>query len=139
MPTDLERAVLGLHDLATTTTASAEHVLGTHGLSLTSGLALWWLDPEADPLTMGEIATGMRCSAANVTYVLDRLDSAGLVRRSTASSDKRRRVVALTRQGVQVRSDMIATVLRDSPLARLSASELRSLLHVLATASAQSH
>jgi DNA-binding MarR family transcriptional regulator len=129
--TDLERAVLGLHDLATMTTASAEAVLGGHGLSLTSGLALWWLDPGGDPRTMGELASAMRCSPANVTYVLDRLDSAGLVQRSVAATDRRRRVITLTERGVELRAELVAAVVRDSPVARLTRSELATLLRVV--------
>ncbi|MEO8244303.1 MAG: MarR family transcriptional regulator [bacterium] len=49
-----------------------------------------------------EIATGIHLTRAAVTSLLDRLEARGLVQRSPDANDRRRLIVALTRDGLDL-------------------------------------
>src|SRR5437867_3560411 len=48
------------------------------------------------PMTAGQLATGVRLTTGAVTGVLDRLEAAGLVRRTRDTHDRRRVIVEVT-------------------------------------------
>ena len=60
--------------------------------------ALRLLDPSA-PLAMSELADALYCHASNVTGIVDRLESRGLVERRPGLGDRRVKTLALTRRG----------------------------------------
>jgi DNA-binding MarR family transcriptional regulator len=64
------------------------------------------LDPGA-PSPMGRLAADLACDASNVTGIVDRLESRGLVRRSAAARDRRVRVIALTARGDLLRRRLL--------------------------------
>ncbi|MET8975933.1 MarR family transcriptional regulator [Streptomyces sp. NPDC004539] len=85
-----------------------------------------------EPLPMRKIAERLKCEPSNVTGIVDRLETRGLVERRPAPTDRRVKLAAVTPEGRQVARD-----LRDSlqfahePFAELSATErvlLRGLL-----------
>ncbi|MFI1352609.1 MarR family winged helix-turn-helix transcriptional regulator [Streptomyces sp. NPDC020898] len=85
-----------------------------------------------EPLPMRRLARKLRCEPSNVTGIVDRLESRGLVERRPDPSDRRVKLAACTDEGRRV-----AGSLRDSldfarePLAGLSDEErvlLRGLL-----------
>jgi DNA-binding MarR family transcriptional regulator len=84
------------------------------------------------PLPMGRLAETLACDASNVTGLVDRLESRGLVKRQPSPDDRRQKVLGLTPAGVRLR-----TVLRErlqkppDSLARLSAEDQRALVRVL--------
>ena len=84
------------------------------------------------PLPMRQLARKLRCEPSNVTGIVDRLESRGLVERRPDPTDRRVKLAACTDEGHRV-----ALSLRESlnfarePLARLSEEErvlLRGLL-----------
>ena len=105
--------------------AAAEHALTGAQAKLLSLLSL-------EPLPMRKLAQRLRCEPSNVTGIVDRLESRGLVERRPDPADRRVKLAAATQEGRQV-----ARSLRDSlrfarePLAGLSEEERLALRDLL--------
>src|SRR5436190_18589283 len=78
------------------------------------------------PIPMGQLAGTLACDASNVTGLVDRLESRGLVRRRPSAEDRRVKVLDLTPTGSQLRAQLLDRM-RTPPttLQRLSAREQR--------------
>ena len=84
------------------------------------------------PIPMGRLAETLACDASNVTGLVDRLESRGLVRRQPSPQDRRVKVLRLTPTGARVRTQMLRQMTGESlPLARLSPAQQRTLLKIL--------
>jgi DNA-binding MarR family transcriptional regulator len=92
--------------------------------------ALRRLDPER-PLAMSALAEALYCHASNVTGIVDRLESRGLVER-TPGADRRVKTLVLTREGAEARARVIE-LLSEPPaaLAALPAADQQALLDIL--------
>ncbi|MDQ0990660.1 MarR family winged helix-turn-helix transcriptional regulator [Streptomyces sp. V3I7] len=105
--------------------AAAEHALTGAQARLLSLLSL-------EPLPMRKLARKLKCEPSNVTGIVDRLESRGLVERRPDPSDRRVKLAAATDEGRRVAQD-----LRDGlhfarePLAGLSDEERLSLRDLL--------
>ncbi|MHB9862088.1 MarR family winged helix-turn-helix transcriptional regulator [Streptomyces sp. YIM S03343] len=115
--------------------AAGEHTLTGAQARLLSMLSL-------EPLPMRKLAQKLKCEPSNVTGIVDRLESRGLVERRADPADRRVKLAAATDEGRQVARD-----LRDGlrfarePLAGLSEEErtaLRDLLRRMLDAGASS-
>jgi MarR family transcriptional regulator, organic hydroperoxide resistance regulator len=84
------------------------------------------------PIPMGRLAETMACDASNVTGLVDRLESRGLVKRQPSTADRRQKVLDLTPAGVRLRT-VVRERLQKPPesLARLSAEDQRALVRIL--------
>jgi len=84
------------------------------------------------PLPMGRLAETLACDASNVTGLVDRLESRGLVKRQSSPGDRRQKVLGLTAAGVRLRT-VVRERLQKPPesLARLSAEDQRALVRIL--------
>jgi DNA-binding MarR family transcriptional regulator len=81
---------------------------------------------------MGQLAATLACDKSNVTGLVDRLESRGLVLRRASSEDRRVKVLVLTPTGVRVRALLVARITRPpATLERLSAREQRELVRIL--------
>src|SRR5438067_10805054 len=84
------------------------------------------------PLPMSRLADTLSCDASNVTGLVDRLESRGLVRRQPSRQDRRVKVLVLTRTGAQLRTLLIDRISAPpAALERLSAREQRALVRIL--------
>jgi MarR family transcriptional regulator, organic hydroperoxide resistance regulator len=84
------------------------------------------------PIPMGKLAEGLACDASNVTGLVDRLESRGLVRRLPSAEDRRVKVLELTPAGVRLRSTVVERMTRPpESLASLSSEEQRALVKIL--------
>src|SRR5437762_14039677 len=84
------------------------------------------------PVPMSRLAETLSCDASNVTGLVDRLESRGLVRRHPSPQDRRVKVLQLTPAGSRLRAQMLRqTAGRSLPLARLSFDERRTLVRIL--------
>ena len=84
------------------------------------------------PLPMSRLADTLSCDASNVTGLVDRLESRGLVRRQPSVEDRRVKVLQLTPAGSRVRTHLIRQMAGQSlPLAKLSPAQLRTLVRIL--------
>ncbi|MEV7542055.1 MarR family transcriptional regulator [Streptomyces sp. NPDC089915] len=85
-----------------------------------------------EPLPMRRIAQKLRCEPSNVTGIIDRLETRGLVERRPDPADRRVKLAAPTAEGAET-----AERLRESldfarePLAGLSAEERTALRDLL--------
>jgi DNA-binding MarR family transcriptional regulator len=104
---------------------AAEHALTGAQARLLSLLSL-------EPLPMRKLANKLKCEPSNVTGIVDRLESRGLVERRPDPSDRRVKLAATTEEGHRV-----ARALREDlrfgrePLAGLTGDERRSLRDLL--------
>src|SRR5215471_20898968 len=84
------------------------------------------IEPD-QPVSMGTIAQSLACDASNVTGLVDRLESRGLVRRQPSAEDRRIKVLALTPAGVRLRTMVMERVNKPPEIfGRLSAEEQRA-------------
>ncbi|MQA89623.1 MAG: MarR family transcriptional regulator [Gemmatimonas sp.] len=72
-----------------------------HGLTLTEFGILEVLYHKG-PMLLGEVQRRILVSSGGVTYLVDRLESKGLVERRTCSEDRRARYAALTDRGFEL-------------------------------------
>ena len=77
-----------------------EGALNELGLSMAKQSALTRLAEAGEPLTLGELAARLSCVRSNITQLVDRLESDGLVRRIDDASDRRSVLAELTSTGV---------------------------------------
>ena len=120
--------MLQLHQLV------AEHlssVAAEFDLKPGQAQALQQLEPGR-PMTMGEVARGIRCDPSTITGIADRLEERGLVRREPSESDRRVKSLRLTKSGESVRKKLLKR-LADVPeelagLPEAKQSALRDLL-----------
>src|SRR5438128_9206676 len=81
------------------------------------------IEPDR-PVPMGRLAEALACDASNVTGLVDRLESRGLVRRQPSAGDRRVKVLELTRAGVRLRSTVLERMTKPlDTLGRLSPDE----------------
>ncbi|WP_329561474.1 MarR family winged helix-turn-helix transcriptional regulator [Kitasatospora sp. NBC_01266] len=99
------------------------------GLTLMQGKTLSLL---REPRSMRSLAELLACDASNITGIVDRLESRGLVRREVDPADRRIKNVLLTEEGEQAVHRIRARVMSGlSGLERLSEEERSSLLALL--------
>jgi DNA-binding MarR family transcriptional regulator len=100
-------------------------------LSPTQCHVLHLIEPDR-PIPMGQLAETLACDASNVTGLVDRLESRGLVRRRPSSGDRRVKVLVLTPTGERLRALLRDRMTAPPPtLQRLSAREQRALVRIL--------
>src|SRR5712692_4220323 len=86
------------------------------------------------PLPMKRLADTLSCDASNVTGLVDRLESRGLVRRQPSPQDRRVKVLQLTPTGARLRTHLLRQMTGGSlPLSRLSLDQQRTLVEILET------
>lgn len=90
------------------------------------------------PLSLGELADKLLVTGGNVTYIMDRLEEQGLVRRERSGEDRRVVVAILTSEGRGIIEDVFpghAAYIREMAdvLEPAEQNELRRLLKKLGT------
>ena len=108
--------------------AAAEHALTGAQARLLSLLSL-------EPLPMRKLAQRLRCEPSNVTGIVDRLESRGLVERRPDPTDRRATLVTLTERGAGVGRDIreAAAAETDRSFAALDPEDRRTLARILRT------
>jgi MarR family transcriptional regulator, organic hydroperoxide resistance regulator len=108
-----------------------------YGLSPMQLFALGALEPDQE-VPMSTLAELLVCDASNVTGIVDRLESRGLIERRAATRDRRVKLLALTENGLRLREEAIQRMLEPPPeIARLSRADQRALRDALRRAVAQ--
>lgn len=104
-----------------------------HGSTLPRFDVLSALDRYRDGLRMSDLSAKLMVSNGNVTGIVDRLESEGLVERVSVDGDRRAMRVRLTQDGI----DRFAEMARehetwvDAEIATLDAAELDTLITLL--------
>jgi DNA-binding MarR family transcriptional regulator len=94
--------------------------------------ALFSLDPQTGR-SMRSLADEWQCDPSNATFIVDRLEALGLVRRQPLLHDKRVKLVVLTRQGEKTRTDLLQEFHQPPPeFDRLERADLEALERMLA-------
>jgi DNA-binding MarR family transcriptional regulator len=84
------------------------------------------------PIPMGQLAETLACDASNVTGLVDRLESRGLVRRHPSAADRRVKVLDLTPTGSRLRTLLLDRLTTPpATLRRLTVREQRTLVRIL--------
>ena len=106
-------------------------VLGRFGLTPNDSRALSSLSQE-EGRTMRSLADEWRCDASNATWIVDRLERAGLAVRRDQPNDRRVKLVLLTAKGVRLKAELMeAFYAPPAELFTLDAAELTSLERLL--------
>jgi len=99
-------------------------------LSLSQGKLIREL---AKPQSQRELARRLHYDPSNITALADSLEARGLVERRTDASDRRFRLLALTREGERLRASLEQLLARPPHfLDRLTLAEQKQLLQLLA-------
>jgi DNA-binding MarR family transcriptional regulator len=110
--------------------ADYEKAAGEHALTGPQARLLSLLSLE--PLPMRKLAQKLKCEPSNVTGIVDRLESRGLVERRPDPADRRVKLAAATDEGVRLATDLREGLrFAREPLAGLSEEERRSLRDLL--------
>src|SRR3989442_10129363 len=81
------------------------------------------IEPDR-PIPMGRIAEALACDASNVTGLIDRLESRGLVRRQPSADDRRVKVLELPPTGARPPLALLESITTPpATLKRLSADQ----------------
>ncbi|MBI4421191.1 MAG: MarR family transcriptional regulator [Gemmatimonadetes bacterium] len=100
-------------------------------LTPAQGRVLQYLDPE-HPVPMAELADTHCCDASNITGLVDRLEARGLIERIADPSDRRVKMIAVTRAGAELRARLLDRISQPPPfIASLSESEQKTLRDIL--------
>jgi MarR family transcriptional regulator, organic hydroperoxide resistance regulator len=84
------------------------------------------------PIPMKQLAATLACDASNVTGLVDRLESRGLVRRLPGRTDRRVKELDLTPTGERLRTELMARMTSPpASLGRLSLRDQRTLVRLL--------
>jgi DNA-binding MarR family transcriptional regulator len=93
--------------------------------------ALKELDPEHE-LPMSALASVLFCDASNVTGIVDRLESRGLIERRPAARDRRVKMLRVTPAGARVRERLVQRMSEPPPaIAELAPEDQRALRDLL--------
>jgi MarR family transcriptional regulator, organic hydroperoxide resistance regulator len=76
-------------------------------LSPMQGHAVRVLEPDR-PLAMSTLAEALVCDASNVTGIVDKLESRGLIARQSAEGDRRIKMLVVTEKGRSLRDQLWA-------------------------------
>ena len=89
------------------------------------------LDP-GEPIPMGRLAETLSCDASNVTGLVDRLESRGLLERRASPADRRVKVLVLTPTGARLRTQLQKRLSAPpDPFRQLSPADQRALVRIL--------
>jgi MarR family transcriptional regulator, organic hydroperoxide resistance regulator len=84
------------------------------------------------PMPMRRLAEALSCDASNVTGLVDRLESRGVVQRVASADDRRVKALDLTPTGARLRAELLSRMTKQPhPLARLTPRERRALVKIL--------
>lgn len=84
-----------------------------------------------DHCTMGKMAQAMRCDASNMTGIIDKLTTMGLVTRQDHPTDRRIKTVQLTSEGCKVLDDIMSAMPARLGYSRISNQDVADLRRIL--------
>ena len=116
-----------LFDFIVATRDQRIRALARYALTPNDSRALFALDAEGR--TMRSLAQEWECDASNATFIVDRLEARGLVRRRSSEQDRRVKLVVLTARGTKTRLAVAEEMYRPPPeLTALGRRDLETLL-----------
>jgi len=105
--------------------------LRKRGLTPNDSRALFTLNVSAGR-PMGALAREWECDASTATWLVDRLEKAGLVVRQPSAEDRRVKLIRLSAKGAKIGKQLLAEYYRPQPeIVALSGKDLTALIRVL--------
>ena len=105
--------------------------LAARGLSPNDSRALFSLSSD-EGRSMRSLADAWRCDPSNATWIIDRLETLGLAERRSVLTDRRVKLVVLTRKGEKTRAALLREFQQPpTELAALDRADLEKLVNVL--------
>lgn len=98
---DGQGGMLGLLGVAQILQDRLEAALESVGLSIPKYFALQRLIDAGEPVSLSSLAERQRCVRSNITQLIDRLETDGLVRRVNDPTDRRAVLATVTPLGVE--------------------------------------
>lgn len=93
--------------------------------------ALYLLEPGIE-IPMSRVADQCGCDASNITGIVDRMESRGLIERRDSPSDRRVKLIALTDEGAEVRGQVLDRLYEPpAAITGLSAADQRALRDIM--------
>ena len=121
-----------MFDVLMASTSTRAKSLATRGLTPNDARALWSLSLDKRR-PVGSLAKDWECDPSNVTFIVGRLERAGLADRRENPADRRIKLIGLTPRGARIKEELMAEYRIPPPeIQQLSASELRALVQILA-------
>ena len=110
-----------------------EAALVAVGLSISKFDAMEQLILADEPLTLGDLAGRLHCVRSNVTQLVDRLETEGLVKRGSCPSDRRAIRAMLTPLGAERHAAGAKAIreVQEEIAERLGATERKQLIKLL--------
>jgi DNA-binding MarR family transcriptional regulator len=126
-----ERAWTLMFDLLMSSGQARAESLLRRGLTPNDARALWSLDLK-DGRPIGELARDWGCDPSNATFIVDRLEKAGLAERHASTADRRVKLVLLTKAGAATKSELQLEYRRPPPeILALDQTDLEALAEIL--------
>jgi len=95
-----------IFDFIIATSSERNRYIGESGLTPNDARALTSLT-EKSGRTMGSLAEEWKCDASTATWIVDRLEAKGLVKRGAHATDRRVKLVLLTSKGARTRAEQM--------------------------------
>ena len=106
-------------------------ILGERGLTPNDARGLSSLDLNQGR-SMRSLAQEWACDASNATWIVDRLEGMGLAERRTVLEDRRLKLVALTKKGLKMRTELLEEFYQPpAEILELGNRELETLEEIL--------
>ncbi len=119
-----------MFDVLMASTGTRARSLADRGLTPNDARALWSLS-AAERRPIGTLAQAWACDPSNATFIIDRLERAGLAERSESTTDRRVKLVGLTARGARIKDELMAEYRVPPPeLLQLGDTDLRALIEV---------
>lgn len=119
-----------MFDVLMTSTDTRARTLASRGLTPNDARALWTLSTEHGQ-PMNTLAQAWECDPSNVTFIIRRLEHAGLVQRRDSDADRRVKLIELTDKGRAIKEELMAEYRIPPPeLLQLGQADLRALIEI---------
>jgi DNA-binding MarR family transcriptional regulator len=120
-----------MFDILMASSPARTRSLASRGLTPNDARALWSLSAE-EGRPIGQLARDWECDASNATFIVGRLEDAGLVRRYDNPADRRVKLVELTTKGERMKTELMAEYRVPPPeILQLTETDLRTLIALL--------
>jgi len=119
-----------MFDVLMASTATRARSLAARGLTPNDARALWSLS-VAERRPIGTLAEAWECDPSNVTFIIARLERAGLVDRRESATDRRVKLVGLTIEGARIKEELMAEYrIPPAEVLQLREADLHTLIEV---------
>jgi DNA-binding MarR family transcriptional regulator len=108
-----ERIALGMRHVIASSVMTNERIARTVGLSVVDTQTLGIIAAAESPLTAGEVSAATQLPSSTTTRVLDRLENAGFIARSTDPSDRRKVVVSVMPKMIEMLGPAYGSILQE--------------------------